>query len=40
MGFAPEIVFVLRLALLVFGSKRLRTILGGVVRTKTNFEEV
>jgi Sec-independent protein translocase protein TatA len=40
MGFAAEIVFVLRLGLLIFGPKRLRATLGGVVQTADNFEEV
>jgi hypothetical protein len=34
MGFAAEIVFALRLGLFVFGPKRLRAMLGGLVPTK------
>jgi hypothetical protein len=34
MGFAAEIVFVLRLGLLVFGPRRLRAMPGGVVPTQ------
>jgi hypothetical protein len=34
MGFAAEIVFVLRLGLLVFGPKHLRAMLGELVLTK------
>jgi len=34
MGFAAEIVFALRLGLFVFGPKRLRAMLGGVVPTR------
>jgi len=37
MGFAAEIVFVLRLGLLVFGPSRLRAMPGGVV--PTDFED-
>jgi len=41
MGFAVEVVFVLRLAILVLvGPKRLRAMLGGVVQTKADLEEV
>jgi Sec-independent protein translocase protein TatA len=36
MGFAAEIVFVLRLGLVVFGPKRLRAMPGGVVPAKQN----
>jgi hypothetical protein len=34
MGFAAEIVFVLRLGLLVFGPRRLQAMPGGVVPTQ------
>jgi hypothetical protein len=39
MGFAAEIVFVLRLGLLVFGPTRLRVMPGGVA-DPTEFEDV
>jgi hypothetical protein len=41
MGFAVEVVFVLRLALLVLGGpKYLRATHDGVVQTKADLEEV
>jgi Sec-independent protein translocase protein TatA len=39
MGFGTEILFVLMLGLVLFGPKRLHTILRHVARVKAQFEE-
>ena len=39
MGFGTEILFILVLGFLLFGPKRLPTILGHVARAKTQFEK-
>ena len=39
MGFGTEVVFVLMLALMVLGPKRLHTMLAHVARAKAQFEE-
>jgi Sec-independent protein translocase protein TatA len=39
MGFGAEILFILMMALLVLGPKRLHTMLGHVARAKARFEE-
>ena len=39
MGFGTEILFVLMLALILFGPKRLHTMLGHLARAKARFEQ-
>jgi Sec-independent protein translocase protein TatA len=40
VGLGTELLFVVALALVVLGPKRLHAVLGGVARAKAEFEEV